>query len=308
MPDIFLLFWCFPTFLFHFSLLLRLPLSQNKGLAFFLPVFSFLCLPPPEHHCSWGCSISSLIPSQRPAAQLISKPSGALQCPPGPFCCVPMLLAPMLREKGLEDCLVFCVSSLGFYSGHGKPGKLWVIQASAVIALSSHLTDLGDSASLLLFRIEPRASHMETCWNRFISLHYHLKRYLETLAFKCHLPCPLLIFPSLVSSATLCIVFPGLPQLLMSCFLRPYVHLPCSREVLLFFREPDPPASHDTSPVLHPAFTIVEAGVHIIALIGVSRGRQMTPSFPYTFSPLFTEWQTALCPASCSLSLDETLL
>lgn len=126
--------------------------------------------------------------------------------------------------------------------------------------------------------------------------------------------CPFLIFPSLVSSATLCIVFPGLPQLLMSCFLRPYVHLPCSREVLLFFREPDPPASHDTSPVLHPALTIVEAGVHIVAFIGLSRGRKTNDSILpiYFFSSLqgmtnslvsslmftFTWWNTIVNPSS----------
>lgn len=47
----------------------------------------------------------------------------------------------------------------------------------------------------------------------------------------------------------------------MICFPWPHVHLPFSREVLLVF-------STDT------ALTIIEAGAHTVAFIGVFRGRE----------------------------------
>lgn len=139
---IFHLFWCFPTFLFQVFCLPKPPSLSAQRPSLFLACVVF-SLSPTLGSITVPKAAASAAQFSHHGQHSIPAHLEAIwssAVPTWPFCCVPMFLAPVPCKSSLEDRLVFCVSSLGFYSGHGKQGKLWVIQVSAVIALSSSQT------------------------------------------------------------------------------------------------------------------------------------------------------------------------
>lgn len=115
----------FLHFSFKFSPFLSPPLFYHKGLAFFFPVFFFLCPTPGSITVpKAAASVAQFSHNGQHSIPAHLEAIWSSAVPTWPFCCVPMFLAPVPCESSLRDRLVFSVSSLVFYSGHGKQGKL----------------------------------------------------------------------------------------------------------------------------------------------------------------------------------------